>query len=298
MMIAADGVDRARGLYRTRAQPRQARLRGRRRVARARGERRRAAEPALEDSCGAGRGHAAAPRRASAGALEFETIEARPSPRTAGSSTSSHPQEPRARPDRGPHDRGQRRDRAFPREARPLVDPARRARAAAVGPHRRHRRRFGATLPPEPTPGALGVPRRAARPTRSASPTSLASSSCWARASTPAPTAPRLRPLRPRGRRLHALDRAEPPLPRPRHAAPAEGGAEQAAGPTATTSSATSRHCTERENAARKVERTMRKVAAARLLSRTSARVRRDRHRRHARGPFARLVARPPRAAW
>ena len=66
------------------------------------------------------------------------------------------------------------------------------------------------------------------------------------------------RPLRPRGARLHALDGAEPALPGPHHAAPAQGRARAAARRPIRERRARTRlaaHCTEQEDAANKVER-------------------------------------------
>ena len=78
----------------------------------------------------------------------------------------------------------------------------------------------------------------------------------------------RRRALRPGGQGLRALHRPEPPLPRPDHPAAAEGGAggtrpalrERRAGRRSR------RHCTEAEDAAKKVERQVAKSAAALLL--------------------------------
>ena len=79
----------------------------------------------------------------------------------------------------------------------------------------------------------------------------------------------RRRALRARRARLRAFDRAEPPLPRSRHPAAAQGGARRrAARPTPTTSSTRSRATArEQEDNAAKVERQVRKSAAALLLA-------------------------------
>jgi exoribonuclease-2 len=75
------------------------------------------------------------------------------------------------------------------------------------------------------------------------------------------------RPLRPGGARLHPLHRAQPALPRPDHLAPAQGHAGgQPAAVWRGELNALAEHCTQQEDAARKVERRMRKSEAALLL--------------------------------
>ena len=107
------------------------------------------------------------------GALELETIEATPVTKDGRIvDLKRHPQEPGARSDRGFHDREQRRDREVPREPRAVGDPPRRARAGALGAHRRaggavrhdaSRRSPTRSLSPSSSPSA-------ARPIRSVSP--------------------------------------------------------------------------------------------------------------------------------
>ena len=167
----------------------------------------------------------------------LETLEARAGlrrRRPRGSAAGR--EEPGQGADRGLHDRGQRRDRALPRAAR----ASRRcgascARRSAGSGSSSWPRRSGERLPPEPERRrARGVPReRGGGPIPCGSPTSRSrSSSCWA-------GRVRARAARAAGRDghfglavqgLHALDRAEPPLPRSRHAAPAQGGARRTAG--------------------------------------------------------------------
>ena len=137
---------------------REARLRRRRRVARREARRRtRSRDNATLDRAAqaAGRSGEAAQGRAICATARSSSRRSkrRRSRRTAASSISGViAQEPRARSDRGFHDRQQRRDREVPRGARTLGHPPRRARAEALGAHRRAggaatARRF----PPSPT---------------------------------------------------------------------------------------------------------------------------------------------------
>ncbi len=109
-----------------------------------------------------------------------------------------------------------------------------RAHAQALGAHRGGRRRTSARRcrrSPTRVRSRRSSPSGGPR-TRCASPTSRSrSSSCWAPASTwsSVPGAGGAGPLRPRGQGLHPRHRAQPALPRPHHAAPAQGGARRRA---------------------------------------------------------------------
>ena len=171
-------------------------------------------------------------------------------------------------------------DRAIPRSAKGLPSIRRVLRVPrAMGSHRRAggdvRR---ARCPTRPTPLALDAFLRERRraPTRCVSRICRCrSSSCSAPASTRVEMPGRAAP----GHfglavtRLHALDRAEPPLPRSRHAAAAEGGARrQRRRRTTARARGAGAHCTEQEDNAAKVERQVREVGGgAASCSRASA---------------------------
>ena len=152
------------------------------------------------------------------------------------------------------------------------VGATRAARAEALEPHRRHRSRAGETLPAEPDARALDAfLARAARPIPIAFPDlSLAIVKLLGAGEYDVDRPGRdgrgtLRAGRPR---LCAFDRAESPLPRSAYPAPVEGGSGRR--PIALLDRGTAdagAHCTEQENAADKVERQVRKSAAALLLS-------------------------------
>ena len=172
------------------------------------------------------------------------------------------------------------------------VAAARAALARALGPHRRAgrraRRAAARRSPSAPALQQFLARRRQADPVRfadlSLSVVKLLGSGEYA---VELPGGSRGRPLRPRGEGLHALHGAEPPLPGPGHAAPRQGGARRDAPLRTRRTSWTelARHCTAQEDNATKVERQVRKSAAALLLaSRVGRALRRDRHRRLAEG--------------
>ena len=147
------------------------------------------------------------------------------------------------------------------------------AHAEALGPHRRAGR--GASTCALPAgPGRRGArdaflaARRAADPERfpdlSLSVIKLMGAGEYA---VDLPGQAAARPLRPGGQRLRPLHRAQPPLPRRRHPAPAQGALAGGADPVpADALAALARHCTLQEDAATKVERQVTKSAAALLL--------------------------------
>ena len=150
--------------------------------------------------------------------------------------------EPREAADRGLHDRGQRRDRALPRtRAASRRSGACCARPSAGTASSRSRAEHGERLPATPDAArAPGVPPAAPRrrtpmrfPDLSLTVVKLLGTGEYARRAP----GPRPRPLRPRRARLHALHRAQPPVPGPRHPAPAQGGARGQRPPYAPTSS-------------------------------------------------------------
>ena len=300
-----------RDLPRAREEPREARLRGRRRVARGRrspqaphGPGARRAAPA------AGRGGAAAAQAAASSTARSSSRRSRraPSRRTARSSTSSCTHKNRAREliedlmiaangatARFLEQRGCssiRRVVRAPKRWDRIVELARDARRRAARRARRARARATSSRAqrrtrPDAVRRSLAVDREAARPGR-----------VRAAARRPIPISGHFG--------LAVDDYAHSTAPnrryrRPRHAAPAQGAprAGSRAPYTDDELRAIAAHCTERENAARKVERTMRKVAAAALLCAADRRdVRRDRHRRDAaRARSCGCSARRPRAA-
>ena len=208
---------------------------------------------------------------------------------------------------RGLHDRGERRDRAVPRAA--TASP--RCGACCAPPS------GGTASSSWPPASASGCPRSRARPRsrqflarrRQADPARFADVSLSVvkllgsgEYAVELPGGLGGRTLRPRGAGLHALHRAEPPLPGPRDAAPAQGRDRRDARLRTRRTQLTelARHCTaaggqRREGGAAGAQ--VRGGAAARAARRRA--VRRDRHRRLAEGDLgAHPPTRPRRGAW
>ena len=174
-------------------------------------------------------------RAARARRAGLETLEVRAGVRRrrAGRSAARR-KEPREGADRGLHDRGQRRHRPLSRRTK----ACRRCAACCGRPSAgtassRWRRESGERLPATPDAAALDAfltqapsvdPERF--PDLSLVVVKLLGSGEYA---LEVPGQPRRRPLRAGGQGLHALHRAQPPLSRSHHAAPAEGGACRAA---------------------------------------------------------------------
>ena len=305
---------RRHDVYRALAhQPREARVRERRRVARgtrtgAGQARRRRRARGADLAAGSRREPAQARARSAPARSSSRPIEATPvGEGRQGRGARRDAEESRARADRGLHDRRERRDRAVPRRAQAgRRSGASCARRSAGTGSSRSRATYGVTLAERAQRArAVGLPRRsAARRIRRASPISRsASSSCSAPASTCSTSPARATTSAHFG--LAATDYTHSTAPNRRYADLVTQRLVKAAlagAPPPYTDdelAAIARHCTERENAAQRVERTMRKAAAAELLShRIGARLRRDRHRREqGRHLRAAAVTRPPRDA-
>ena len=189
------------------------------------------------------------------------------------------------------------------REGLPVA-AARAARRPSAGTaSSRSPRELGEQLPARARRArARGVPaskRRAADPRALPGPLARRSSSCSAPASTRVelPGEPARGPLRPGGARLHALDRAEPPLPGPRHPAAAEGRARGRAPPLQRRRARRARaplHASRRTTRPRSSARCEKSAAALLLASRDRRALRRHRHRRLRRRAPGCASSRPP----
>ena len=133
--------------------------------------------------------------------------------------------------------------------------------------------RYGVALPPEPDSRALEqflAAQRTARPgdfpDLSLSVIKLLGRGEYVADGAAAPTAAHFGA---RGDELHALDGAQPPLPRSGHPAAAQGGARRQERHRYDLDELTklAAHCTRQEDAANKVERLVRKAAAALWMS-------------------------------
>ena len=159
-------------------------------------------------------------------------------------------------------------------QRRPPLAAPRGAHAGALAAHRRARRRARrASCPPEPDAArARRVPGTApaGRPGRLPRPLARRGEAARAAASTRSsrPGGDAAGALRARGRGLHALHGAQPPLSRPHHPAAGEGGARRPAAAVLERRARRARRATAptQEDAADKVERQVRKSAAALLL--------------------------------
>ena len=173
-------------------------------------------------------------RRHENGALELETLEPRAVFQGDAVSDLRLERQNRAKQaDRGLHGGCERRDRAVPGEEGIPVGAAGAALARALGTDRRaggDPRHAAARRARRACAG--GLPGRAprGRPRALSGPVALGGEVAWPRRVRPRDAGPaRDRALRVGGAGLHPLDRAEPTVPRPPHAAPGQGGARRPA---------------------------------------------------------------------
>ena len=258
LVVAPDGTVELGHLWRTRPQPRQARVQQRRRVADGHGPAAgaAAAAPGIDAQSEAAGRRRAGPRQPASRARRARVQDDRGAAglrRRHVARPAAGRAEPREGTDRESHGRRQRRDRAVPRRARLSVDSPRREDTGALGPHRRARRaarrsRCRATPDARALNAFLLAPQGGGSdtfPDLSQAIIKLLGSGEYV-VEPPGADPPGHFGLA--VQRLHALDGAEPPLSRPADAASAQGGARRArAARTRSRARRLAGHCTHRK---------------------------------------------------